>query len=357
MWEFVHMFSYVVGTHQNKQVIWIKFDKDWSLIRKVKTLPNVKWSNSQKSWYVPDQKYFRTILGLDNKIPIGKAVLSKIHPNNQEALLKLHEELKLKAYSPNTVKVYLQEFSQLLYIIKDYPVENLTPERIRAYFLYLVHNHSISETHLNSRINAVKFYFEKVLKRNRFFVDIPRPKKKQQLPKLLSWEDVKKMIEKTENPKHKLILKLCYGMGLRVSEIVNIEIQHIDSKRMQVLIEQGKGKKDRYVNLPESVLDELKRYYQLYQPKKFLFEGKLGGPYSIRSTQSIFKQAMNRAGIHKTVGIHSLRHSYATHLLEYGTDIRYIQELLGHNSIKTTMAYTHVSTAQKAKIKSPLDTM
>lgn len=357
MWEFVHEFSYAIGTHQNKEVIWIKFDKDWILIKKVKSLPNVKWSNTQKSWYVPDQKYFRELLGLDNKFPVGKAVFSKIHPINQEALLRLHEELKLKAYSFNTTKVYLQEFSHLLYIIKDYPVENLTPERLRAYFLYLIQNQSISETHLNSRINAVKFYFEKVLKRSRFFIDIPRPKKKWQLPKLLSWEDVKKMLDKTENPKHKLILKLCYGMGLRVSEIVNLKIQHIDTQRMQVLIEQGKGKKDRYVNLPESVLDELNLYHQMYQPKNYLFEGKQGGQYSIRSVQAIFKQAMNRAQIHKTVGIHSLRHSYATHLLEYGTDIRYIQELLGHNSIKTTMAYTHVSTYQKAKIKSPLDTM
>ncbi len=140
------------------------------------------------------------------------------------------------------------------------------------------------------------------------------------------------MFEVTANLKHNTILKLCYGMGLRVSEIVNLKIKDIDSRNMQVFVERGKGKKDRYVNLPQSVLEQLREYYKAYRPRTYLFEGQFGEQYSIRSTQQVFKNALRKAGINKDVGIHSLRHSYATHLLEQGTDIRFIQELLGHNN-------------------------
>ena len=153
------------------------------------------------------------------------------------------------------------------------------------------------------------------------------------------------------------MLKLCYGMGLRVSEIVNIKISDIDSKSMRVLIECGKGKKDRYVNLPQSILEQLRKYYRVYRPKKYLFEGQGSECYSIRSVQKVFKNAIVKAKINKQVGIHSLRHSFATLLLEQGTDIRFIQELLGHNSIKTTLLYTEVTNKSIQNITSPLDKM
>ena len=153
------------------------------------------------------------------------------------------------------------------------------------------------------------------------------------------------------------MLKLCYGMGLRVSEIVNLKITDIDSKAMQVFIERAKGKKDRYVNLPETLLEQLRAYYVEYSPKKYLFEGQYGEQYSIRSCQKVFQTAMEKAKINKEIGIHGLRHSFATHLLEQGTDIRFIQELLGHKDIKTTLLYTHVSNQSVKKVKSPLDNM
>ncbi|MEX8547591.1 MAG: tyrosine-type recombinase/integrase [Mucilaginibacter sp.] len=153
------------------------------------------------------------------------------------------------------------------------------------------------------------------------------------------------------------LLKLCYGMGLRVSEVVNIKITDIDSKTMQVFIEKAKGKKDRYANLPESILEQLRAYYKLYKPQKYLFEGLQGEQYSIRSVQQVFKNAMQKARINKTIGIHGLRHSFATHLLENGTDIKFIQELLGHNDIKTTLRYIHVSKQQLKNVKSPLDNL
>lgn len=146
-------------------------------------------------------------------------------------------------------------------------------------------------------------------------------------------------------------------MGLRVSEIVNLKITDIDSKTMQVLIERAKGKKDRYVNLRKSILEQLRIYFKDYRPKKYLFGNQYGEPYSIRSAQKVFSSALKKAGINKVVGIHGLRHSYATHLLERGTDISYIQNLLGHNDIKTTLRYTHVSKKSIQNIESPLDTM
>ena len=153
------------------------------------------------------------------------------------------------------------------------------------------------------------------------------------------------------------MLKLCYGLGLRVSEIVNLKITDIDSGNMQVFVERAKGKKDRYVNLPESILEQLRDYFRQYRPQKYLFEGQNGGQYSNRACQKVFTEGMQKAGINKTVGIHGLRHSFATHLLEHGTDISFIQQLLGHKDIKTTLRYTHVSKNAIKNIKSPLDFM
>ena len=294
----------------------------------------------------------------NNLSPAGKTVMSQIHPVNQTALKRMHELLLLKAYSPNTVKTYCGEFAQLLYLLKNNPVDSLTPQRLRSYFLYCVKTLNLSENIIHSRMNAVKFYFEQVLGHEKlFFNEIPRPKKKSSLPKVISKNDIAKIFQHTDNLKHLLMLKLCYGMGLRVSEIVNLKITDIDSKRMLVHIQAAKGKKDRYVTLPESALQDLRNYYKLFRPKIYLFEGQHGGQYAIRSAQAVFKNAMQKAKINKAVGIHGLRHSYATHLLEYGTDMIFIQKLLGHSDMKTTAIYAKVSNRQLANIKSPLDNL
>ena len=190
-----------------------------------------------------------------------------------------------------------------------------------------------------------------------FNMDVPRPKKHKKLPKVIHLQDIKRLFEATKNNKYNTMLNLIYGMGLRVSEVINLRIVDIDSKSMQVFLERAKGKKDRYVNLPVSILEQLRAYFLEYKPKEFLFEGQYGGKYSIRSAQQVFKSSMEKAGINKQVGIHSLRHSFATHLLENGTDIRFIQEILGHNDIKTTLLYTNVSEKSIRKIKSPLDNL
>lgn len=349
--------KYEAANHVGKEVIFIHFVKNAELNQRIKKLIGVKWSSSRKAWYVNDNNYYRALFKITNKLKVGKEVLSHIDEINQPALSKMVEILQLKAYSKNTINTYRNEFAQLLYALKERNVDELDAERLRSYFLYCVNELKLSENTLNSRINAIKFYFEVVIKREKFFFEIPRPKKPSILPKVLSANDIKKIFEATTNLKHNTMLKICYGMGLRVSEIVKLKIKDIDSERMQAFIERAKGKKDRYVNLPESILEQLRSYYLEFKPKVYLFEGQYGGEYSIRSAQKVFTDALKKAKINKSIGIHGLRHSFATHLMENGTDAIFIQKLLGHNDIKTTLKYIHVSKKDVKNIKSPLDSI
>ncbi len=348
-------YEFSFGTHHGKDVIWIKFPYVVQLKVELKNrFPSAKWSQTNKAWYLPDMRSIRTQLLLTPKTFV-ESKLHNLSSENHIALQKFIHQLELKAYSQNTIRLYVQEFSSLLVLLRNVSVDTLSPERLKDYFLYVLKKDKLKEQTMNSKINAIKFYFEQVLHRPRMFFDIPRPKKPQTLPKMLSKPQVVKLFSVVKNPKHLMLLKLCYGMGLRVSEIVNLRIEDIDGATKRVLIAGAKGKKDRYVQLPESILEDLRLYYKEHKPKKWLFEGAYGGQYSIRSVQAVFKSAMQKANINKTIGIHGLRHSYATHLIESGADIRYLKELLGHNSIKTTQIYTHVTDLSIAKIKSPLD--
>lgn len=350
-------YKFTTGIHRQKNVIWIYFPYDVTLKNQLrKSFPSVTFSASKKSWYLPDLPAIRKVLKIKTE-KTGQKLLNKIHPVNRQAFLDIRNQLELKSYSKNTQRMYLSEFAELLDILGNYPVQNLNPKRLKDYFLYCVKTLKLKERKMNGKINAIKFYFEQVLHRDRMFFDIPRPKKPSTLPKLLSRKEVKAIINHTENFKHKIAIKLCYGMGLRVSEAVNIKLMNIDSSRMLVHIVGAKGKKDRYVPLPESLLDELRDYYKVYKPKEYILEGRYGGMYSKSSLQSVFKKAMRKSGINKQIGIHGLRHSYATHLLEAGADLRFIQELLGHNSVKTTQIYTKVSRRSITNIKSPLDSL
>jgi integrase/recombinase XerD len=348
--------QYSPEIHKEKNVIFIQFSYNQQLVAEVKKWTGSCWSQSKKAWYVPDNNYYRTKFDLEPE-PENYFDNQKIDPINQLQYDRFLGALQLKGYSPNTLRTYCNEFAQFLFVLKSHSVLDCDQEMVRRYILYCINELKLSENSLHSRINAIKFYFEKVLFRERMFVEIPRPKKQAKLPKVIHSTDVKALFEKTTNLKHNTLLKLCYGMGLRVSEIVNLKIKDIDSKSMQVFIERAKGKKDRYANLPESILDQLRDYYMVYKPQEYLFEGQYGGKYSVRSAQTIFKTALQNANLNKNVGIHSLRHSFATHLLENGTDVRFIQELLGHKDIRTTLLYTNVSDKSIRNIKSPLDTM
>jgi integrase/recombinase XerD len=309
--------------------------------------------------YVQTQKPLQKHESLEISLQIEAFSFSKIHPINKHVLVNMRKELVLKAYSESTIRTYLGEVSLFLQVLKQHPADEMTTDRIKEYFRYCIERLHIREATIHSRINALKFYYEQVLKREKFFYEIPRPKKHLQLPKVLSEREIGRLFRAVNNIKHKAILFTAYSAGLRVSEVVNIKIKDIDSNRMQIFVEKAKGKKDRYVGLGVLLLDILRAYLQQCSPKPkvYLFENPNvpGEAYSVRSAQKVFQMSKDQAGILKTVGIHSLRHSFATHLLEKGIDIRYIKDLLGHFSIKTTERYLHVRKEQLITIPNPLD--
>jgi integrase/recombinase XerD len=323
-------------------------------LRHISKLAGAKWDCNYKCWHLPDNKTYRKLLHLKHEY-LTAGMLQSVHYTNHSALRAFVEYLELRAYSHHTIRTYVNEFVQLLTVLKAVPVDSLDVIRLKSYFKYCLQTLQLSENTLHSRMNAVRCYFEQILHKTEIFRDIPRPKKHEILPRVISPVEVKRLFEMTINLKHNTMLKLCYGMGLRVSEIVAIRIADVNSTTMRVFIYRAKGKKDRYVNLPVTLLEQLRLYFLTFRPKEFLFEGQYGGEYSIRSAQKVFEQAMLRAKINVNTGIHGLRHSFATHLMEQGTDIRFIQSLLGHNNIKTTLRYTHVTDVSIQKIISPLD--
>jgi len=349
----------------------------------LREIPGSKFSATRRSWHFPPVKEIVDILRekitniaeLDvqplrqqllsrKQLPaiiqshISKPDTSQLSINNTEALKRYIETLILKAYSPSTIKTYRNEFFQLLREIKDIPVENLTADHIRRYMFYCFNKYNIREATANSRINAIKFYFEQVLGRERMLIELPRPKKPLQLPRVLGENELSRLFRSLTNLKHKAILFTAYSAGLRVSEVVNLKLQDVDSDRMQLFIQCSKGKKDRYVTLSPVLLDVLRSYILncKIRPIKYVFESyEPGIAYCSRSAQKVFQNAKNFAGIKKDVSFHVLRHSFATHLLEKGIDVIYIKDILGHFNIKTTERYLHVRKEQLVTIISPLD--
>ena len=265
------------------------------------------------------------------------------------------EKLIQKRYSQNTIKTYVSYMSSFMEEFNNRNPGSVTTPEINEYILKLIRTKGISSSQQNQRINAIKFYFEQVLGRKKAYYQLDRPKKDKRLPKILTVEEVELILKHCENLKHKCILMTLYSGGLRRSELINLKITDIDSQRMLIRITNSKGNKDRNTLLSEKLLKLLRDYYRYHKPKIWLFEGQGGGQYSATSIANIFRKAIRKAQITKHATPHTLRHSFATHLLEQGINLRYIQELLGHSSIKTTEIYTHVSSKQLSKIKNPLD--
>lgn len=263
--------------------------------------------------------------------------------------------LKLKNYSPNTIRNYSNWFLVFLQHFPDRKPSTISKSEILDFLHQYRQSNKWSATVQNQLINAIKFFYEKLLNRPAEHYDLPRPKKEMKLPSVFSEEEIRKMIEACENLKHRSMLCLAYAGGLRVSEIINMKLKDIDSRRMVICIKQSKGRKDRQVMLSPKLLELLRKYFKQYRPKLWLFEGQEGAPYSMRSVQLMLATAKKKAGINRKGSIHALRHSFATHLLESGTDLLSIKALLGHNSLRTTMTYTHVSRKHISKIQSPLD--
>lgn len=285
-----------------------------------------------------------------------QSALTQIHEINQGEIPAMKQLLRLKGYSPSTIQTYSCELAQYLAILKNHPAQDIPVNRILDYLQYCYETLHLSEATMHSRINALKFYYEQVLEKERFFWKVPRPKKPLQVPKTLSKEQIARLLNSIENRKHKTIVMLAYGCGLRVSEVISIKLKHIDGQRKLLLIQKAKGKKDRIVTLSPAILAMLREYCEAYKPKDFLFEGQQQNEHlAARSIQHALYLAKKKAGILEEGGMHMLRHSFATHLLDKGIDVVFIQKLLGHNDIKTTLRYLHVTNKNIGNITSPLE--
>lgn len=351
--------SYAEALYQGERVILIRFAYDTELIKKVKKIRGIRWSPDLKAWYIPDSDEYRGMLeasfpDFKNETGMQKAEgLSKDETLAQ--IEKFTQWLRSKRYSENTVKTYTEALRVFLQFFSDRALNTIGNEDIVIFNNEYILKKKLSASYQNQMVNAVKLFFQTVQNRRLDIEKKHRPKKSKTLPNVLSKEEVKAILEVHGNIKHRAILSLIYACGLRRGELLHMKISDIDSKRNIVIIRQSKGKKDRIVPLSQRILEMLRDYFRACKPKYWLFEGQAGEQYSEKSLQSVLKQALKKAGIRKPVSLHWLRHSYATHLLESGTDLRYIQELLGHNSSKTTEIYTHVSTKNLQQIKSPFD--
>ncbi|MCZ8368064.1 tyrosine-type recombinase/integrase [Flavobacterium sp.] len=258
-------------------------------------------------------------------------------------------------YSVSTIRTYTQQFLQFLRDFEYRDPKDITYKETVRYLASLMER-GLSATSGHAMVNALLFYYNQVEQIPGYELKLPRPKKEKKLPTVLTKEECLLLFGVVENPKHKLLLLIGYGAGLRVSEIVNLEWRDILFAEHKIHIRNAKGKKDRMVMLPMRIVRSLEYYKETYQTKKYVFEGQFAGePYSVRSVQEVMRMALKKTGLEKKATVHSLRHSFATHLLEHGTDIRYIQQILGHSSIKTTTIYTHISASAMNKIISPLD--
>ena len=345
-------------TYREKQVVVFNCDFNRKLIDKVKST-GAHWSQSRRFWYIP-KKEFSLSRVYDTLKTEGLVDYSALKPQNRkntesktanitevkpkvEIPINYLDLLDQKRYAENTKSTYLNYFGDFANYFQNKNLGSISKDEINQYILKLIREKNISGSQQNQRINSIKFYYEKVLGREKQYFDIERPRKESTLPEVLSKGEIELMIIRNKNLKHKALIALIYSCGLRRSEAINLKISDIDSKRMLILIRSAKGKKDRYVQLATSVLNLLRQYYKKDRPDIYIFEGQKQKQYSATSIVNDVKNAAKRAGIKKNVYPHILRHSYATHQLEQGVDIRYIQEWMGHNSTKTTERYTHVS--------------
>lgn len=275
----------------------------------------------------------------------------------QIILNTFEKKLTIANYSGQTIKNYLSALALFLDFVSSKKVKEVNNYVIEDYLYHCKSVKKYSFSSMKQVIASIRFLYVNVLEKPLPESLLVKMKKPQRLPVILSKSEINKLLKVTTNLKHKSILSLIYSAGLRLGELLDLKLKDIDSTTCKIHVVQGKGKKDRYVMLSEKVLELLREYFKIYNPKEYLIEGIKGGRYSEKSVQSIMKDALKRAGIRKKATVHTLRHSFATHLLDDGTDIRFIQELLGHKRLETTQIYTHVSSRSINKIKSPADSL
>ena len=368
----MHTIQLSLSLQRQHQVVIIKSPADTVLTKAIKLIKTSKWSQTLKSWYVPysievlheikkllsplcviDAQQLKAQLNAEKDNATKNEYINTIAKPKIESYIKW---MQSKRYSPSTINTYTEALKTFLKFHYQKPIEGITNQDIIDFNTDYILKQNLSSSYQNQFVNSLKLFFRQIENRNLDVELIHRPKREKLLPNVLSKEEVKAILDAPKNIKHKAMLSLIYSCGLRCGELINLKPEHIDSKRGLVIIKQAKGRKDRITPLSLKILVLLRNYFMLFKPKYYLFEGQnLGEKYDERSLQLVLKQSVVKAKINKPVTLHWLRHSFATHLLEAGTDLRYIQELLGHSSSKTTEIYTHVSNKELQKITSPFD--
>ncbi|MCW3076138.1 MAG: integrase [Bacteroidetes bacterium] len=375
------------GTHYNEEIIKIDFEKNILVLEHLRQLRHVRWSKTLGSWYVavkicpPEQivSVLRAVAEVDDSafrvsLPVSEPVITTILPTknenvvfasraefnvgHQEKISDFRKWLSSRRYSESTINTYCDALSMFLKYFGGKPVEAISNQDLIEFNNNYILKNKLSSSFQNQVVNAVKLFFRTIEDRMMDPDLIHRPKRAKLLPNVLSKEEVKEILGCLANIKHKAMLSLIYSCGLRRAELLNLKVSDIDSKRNLIIIKQSKGRKDRIVPLSVKILALLRDYYHAYKPKFWLFEGQdKSGKYDESSLAAVLKQAVIKSGNPKPVTLHWLRHSYATHLLENGTDLRYIQEILGHSRSTTTEIYTHVSNKSIQKVISPFDSL
>ena len=367
----------IPGSHKKRAVIFLEFPYDKELITAIKNNTPASWSQSQSKWYIFESDFNRnqfytslqnhasfdfSALKGEQKVDVvsdeGKKdkIGATYSSEYSEKLSEFQKWMQHKRYSESTIKSYIDCLKVFLSFAGNKPLSEINNSDMIDFVNDYLIEKQLSYAYQNQVINGAKLFFREIVK-SEFEVDkIDRPRREHRLPNVLSKEEVSLILKAHANIKHKAMLSLIYACGLRRSELLNLKPTDINSKRGLLIIRKAKGNKDRVVPITQKVIEMLRDYYRLYSPKVWLFEGvNAGERYSEQSLQGVLRQALEKAKIKKPVTLHWLRHSYATHLLESGTDLRYIQEILGHRSSKTTEIYTHVSSQNLQKIRSPYD--
>ncbi|WP_317899466.1 tyrosine-type recombinase/integrase [Aurantibacillus circumpalustris] len=375
--------------HKKIDIVKISFEKNNELLRCLRKLPQLKWSATLRTWYAPytsslTKEILKLVQGLaeihfdvaakesviveissskthNESVTVIKSPakqLAELNPDQEGNVKTLEYWMRSRRYSESTISTYTEALRVFLRYFPNKAVDDITNEDLIVFNNQYIILHKLSASYQNQVVNAVKLFFRTVQKRSMDVELIYRPKRAKLLPNVLSKEEVKWILNALNNIKHKTMLSLIYACGLRCGELLRLKPEHVDERRKLLIIKQSKGKKDRIVPLSDKVVALISEHLRIQKGDFFLFEGQTKGQmYDDRSLQQVLRNAVSKAGIRKPVTLHWLRHSYATHLLEGGTDLRYIQEILGHNSSRTTEIYTHVSNLSIQRIISPFDTL
>lgn len=372
----------------DKNLLCVRFQFDAIRNDQINKIEGRRWSKTRGCWVVPNRRdvvvKIGSIFGKSN-CTFSREVILQYKPSVSEAeinnyfsrfkktyqnkpfytelylhpsVVALVKDMKVRNYSYKTISNYRSQLIRIIHFFKNKPLEQISTDEFNEYLHFLAEKKKMSGSSVNMVLNTFKYYVENLLQRESKYYQFPKILKPKQLPEVLSREEVVQIIKSTKSLKYRTIFTLIYSAGLRISEAMTLKISDVSKTNRTIFIKKGKGKKDRYVMLSEKLLGYLREYFLAYRPSEYLFENELeGGPLDERSVQYVFSDVVRRTKIKKKVSVHTLRHSFATHLVEKGVDIRHVQELLGHSSILTTMRYTHVENKILREVKSPLDSL